>query len=148
MVMVHTCWWWSSYKKLELEWQEGCARGQKQLANVADSVQKTTTKYIRTNDTIRRYLTGEHWGSLADCEQLQGRASSRVRGKISDYKRKGVISLDCAGLMLRWAFGCAVMGFGASMLQSIAERSQWIGKWKYAGLFLLLLSSLTSLYAI
>ncbi|CAH0493024.1 unnamed protein product [Peronospora farinosa] len=66
MVMVHTCWWWSSYKKLELEWQEGCARGQKQLASVADSVQKTT------------YLTGEHWGSLADCEQLQGRASSRL----------------------------------------------------------------------
>ncbi|RQM16782.1 hypothetical protein DD237_000553 [Peronospora effusa] len=136
MVMVHTCWWWSSYKKLELEWQEGCARGQKQLANVADSVQKTT------------YLTGEHWGSLADCEQLQGRASSRVRGQIIDVARKGVIMLDCAGLMLRWAFGCAVMGFGASMLQSIAERSQWIGKWKYAGLFLLLLSSLTSLYAI
>ncbi|CAH0478647.1 unnamed protein product [Peronospora belbahrii] len=66
MVMAHTCWWFSTWKKLDLEWQEGCTRGQKQLAKVADSVQKST------------YLTGEHWGSLADCGTLQSLASSRL----------------------------------------------------------------------
>ncbi|KAL4146766.1 hypothetical protein PRNP1_010523 [Phytophthora ramorum] len=60
------CWWLSPWKKLDQEWQAGCARGQQHLAKVADSVQKTS------------YLAGEHWGSLADCEQLQGRASSRL----------------------------------------------------------------------
>ncbi|KAE8898916.1 hypothetical protein PF005_g20132 [Phytophthora fragariae] len=60
------CWWLSPWKKLDQEWRAGCARGQQQLAKVADSVQKTT------------YLTGAHWGSLADCGQLQGRASSRL----------------------------------------------------------------------
>ncbi|KAG6961357.1 hypothetical protein JG687_00007739 [Phytophthora cactorum] len=58
------CWWLSSWKKLDQEWQAACARGQQQLTKVADSVQKTT------------YLTGEHWGSLADCEQLQYQVSS------------------------------------------------------------------------
>ncbi|KAG7376686.1 hypothetical protein PHYPSEUDO_012878 [Phytophthora pseudosyringae] len=61
------CWWLIPWKKLNQEWQAGCSRGQQQLAKVADSVQKTT------------YITSEHWGSLADCMQLQDRASARVR---------------------------------------------------------------------
>ncbi|POM60995.1 hypothetical protein PHPALM_30063 [Phytophthora palmivora] len=60
------CWWLSPWKKLDQEWKECCARGQQQLAKVADSTQKTT------------YLTIEHWGSLADCGQLHDRASSRL----------------------------------------------------------------------
>ncbi|ETM50791.1 hypothetical protein L914_05193 [Phytophthora nicotianae] len=66
MAARDACWWLSPWKKLDQEWQAACARGQQQLAKVADSVQKTT------------YLTGEHWGSLADCEHLQYRASSRL----------------------------------------------------------------------
>ncbi|KAL3672473.1 hypothetical protein V7S43_001771 [Phytophthora oleae] len=61
-----TCWWLSPWKKLDQEWQAACARGQQQLAKVADSVQRTT------------YLTGEHWGTMADCVQLQDRATSRL----------------------------------------------------------------------
>ncbi|EEY53679.1 uncharacterized protein PITG_19856 [Phytophthora infestans T30-4] len=66
MVARNACWWLSPWKKLDQEWQAACARGQQQLAKLADSLQKTT------------YLTGEHWGSLADSEQIRHRASSRL----------------------------------------------------------------------
>uniref|UniRef100_M4C4Y9 Uncharacterized protein n=1 Tax=Hyaloperonospora arabidopsidis (strain Emoy2) TaxID=559515 RepID=M4C4Y9_HYAAE len=61
-----SCWWLQPWQKLDLEWQEGCNRGQQQLAKASDSVQKTT------------YLTGDHWGSLAECGQLKCRATSRL----------------------------------------------------------------------
>ncbi|KUF94076.1 E3 ubiquitin-protein ligase [Phytophthora nicotianae] len=42
MAARDACWWLSPWKKLDQEWQAACARGQQQLAKVADSVQKTT----------------------------------------------------------------------------------------------------------
>ncbi|OWZ22776.1 hypothetical protein PHMEG_0002448 [Phytophthora megakarya] len=63
---MDNCWWLQPWKKLELEWQQSCKKGQQQLAKVADSTQKTT------------YLSGAHWGSLTDCKQLQDRATSRL----------------------------------------------------------------------
>ncbi|KAI9916683.1 hypothetical protein PsorP6_018249 [Peronosclerospora sorghi] len=36
------CWWLSTWKKLELEWQEASKQGQQQLVKIADTVQKTT----------------------------------------------------------------------------------------------------------
>lgn len=61
------CWWLEDFKRIERAWHAASARGQAQLAKVADCVQKTT------------YLEGEHWGLLSDCTDLHERASSRVR---------------------------------------------------------------------
>ncbi|CAI5741187.1 unnamed protein product [Hyaloperonospora brassicae] len=66
MAARDSCWWLGPWQQLDREWQTRSARGQEQLAKVADSVQKTT------------YLTGDHWGSLADCGPLKRRATSRL----------------------------------------------------------------------
>lgn len=40
--MEQACWWLAPWKALALEWQASTARGQQQLAKIADCVQKTT----------------------------------------------------------------------------------------------------------
>ncbi|KAG6964485.1 hypothetical protein JG688_00007668 [Phytophthora aleatoria] len=114
MAARDACWWLSSWKKLDQEWQAACARGQQQLTKVADSVQKTT------------YLTGEHWGSLADCEQLQYRASSRVRimhraARFKKYLVYGIWHIGAASAFkMKWVAWCvqlrAIVALKAAVL--------------------------------
>ncbi|CEG45804.1 uncharacterized protein PHALS_02076 [Plasmopara halstedii] len=66
MTATDACWWLNTWKKLDNEWEAISSRGQKQLANAADSLQKTT------------YFSGEHRGTLSCCESLHYRVSSRL----------------------------------------------------------------------
>ena len=53
-----SCWWLQPWQKLDLEWQEGCNRGQQQLAKASDSVQKTTWVFcaVRGGQIVHVYV--------------------------------------------------------------------------------------------
>ncbi|ETL97633.1 hypothetical protein, variant 1 [Phytophthora nicotianae] len=96
MAARDACWWLSPWKKLDQEWQAACARGQQQLAKVADSVQRQHTSLestggrwltANTSNIVRPHGCGIwHIGAASDFKMKWMAWQTFMRGCIAYYQ--------------------------------------------------------------